>query len=123
MPKQAFKHDDGPGSAFLNAVGQRLAWAREVVGVTQQQVADMIVVDQSAYSKWENGSRLAAPGAMVRFCDLFGVSLDFIYRGKIGGLMRRDVELRLVAAHPELVPDLEAPARPAKVKARAVSKT
>ncbi len=121
MPKAAFRHDDGAETDFLKAVGRRLSWARDVVGITQDQAAEFIGIDQSTYSKYEKGKRLAAPSAMSRFCDLFGVSLDYIYRGRLGGVMRRDVELVLVANHPDLVEPLRQPAqaRPAKEEAQA----
>ena len=102
MPKAPFRTQGGP-AAYIEGVGQRLAWFREVVGWTQVQLARAAGVDQSTWAKWEAGKRLASVSHVARLCDPLGLSLDYVYRGKIGGLLRRDVELLLVAQHPELV--------------------
>lgn len=102
MPKKRFRKDD-VGAGYLKEVGARLAWVRVAVGWTQTAIAKMAGVDQSTWTKWERGERLASVAHVAKVCDTFGCTLDFVYRGKIGGLLRRDLELQLVAAHPELV--------------------
>lgn len=125
MPDKPFIHDGKKGSAFVKGVGQRLEWVRLVIGWTQIQCAKVSGIDQSTWTKYEGGTRLAPIHNIVPFCERTGASLDFIYRGRIGGVMRRDLELRLVALHPELVLGAEAgPAReedsgPSTVKAPA----
>jgi transcriptional regulator with XRE-family HTH domain len=107
MPKAKFRKDDQT-AGYLKQVGERVAWLRLAIGWTQTALAKHAGVDQSTWTKWEHGERLASVSHMARVCDSFGCTLDFIYRGKIGGLMRRDLELQLVAAHPELVLGAEA---------------
>jgi len=122
MPKKPFR-TEGESADYLAAVGRRLAWFREVVGWTQVDLARAAGVDQSTWAKYESGKRLASVSHVARLCGPLGLSLDYVYRGKVGGLLRRDVELRLVAMHPELVlgSDVDGEAIPrAKVKAEAV---
>ena len=107
MPDRPYKHDE-PGSAYLRGVGERLRWIRETIGWTQAQCAKAAGVDASTWTKYEAGTRLASVSHMARLAGQVGFSLDFLYRGKIGGVMRRDLELRLVALHPELVLGAEA---------------
>ena len=55
---------------------------------------------------------------MARYCDLFGLTMDYLYRGRLKGI-REDVQLRLAAYHPELVDQDPELSRPAKAKAPA----
>ncbi|MFC0411058.1 helix-turn-helix domain-containing protein [Roseomonas elaeocarpi] len=111
---------------MMVAAGRHLNMVAAIVEINQTRVAEALSVDQSTVNKWFAGTRLPPPYHMATFADLFGCSLEFIYRGKIGGPMRRDLELRLVARFPRLVdpeaPEVEvpmAPGRPSKAKARA----
>lgn len=113
MPKKPYRKAGEP-LAYVEAVGMRLLWVREVIGWTQTDMASVAGCDQSTWTKWEKGKRLASVSHIARLCDVIGITLDFVYRGKVGGLLRRDVELQLVANHPELV--LEAAESRAKVE-------
>jgi transcriptional regulator with XRE-family HTH domain len=104
MPVGHFRHDEAGSSAQLALIGRRLAWVREAVGLSQIELGRLIGADQSTITKWEKGTRLASVMHMVQVVELFGCSLDFIYCGRINDLMRRDLLLVLVAAHPEIVP-------------------
>lgn len=119
MPKAPYKHDEA-GTSFIEGVAQRIRWLREEVGWTQVQMAKAAGVDQSTWAKYENAERLAGVQHMARLSEKLGFSLDYIYRGRIGETMRRDLELRLAAAHPVLVLGQEGAKSPAKVTAPAV---
>ena len=67
-------------------VGLRLAAARQAMDLKQVQVCAAIAVQPNTYSQWESGKRLADPLAVARFCDLYGITMDWIYRGQIGAL-------------------------------------
>jgi hypothetical protein len=62
-----------------------------------------VSTDASTVNKWCAGTRLQPVYHLITICEQSGCTLDFLYRGKLGGLMRRDVELHLVAAYPELL--------------------
>ena len=84
-------------------VGKRLRWAREVVADSQAALCrDLGGLDATAWNRWEKGNRYPDPIAMVRFCDAFGITMDYLYRGELRGV-REDVAFRLAAYHPELV--------------------
>lgn len=90
-------------------VGKRLRWAREVVCESAVQCARSLGMnDTSNWSKWERGLRYPDPVVVVAFCEEYGLTTDYVYRGKLSGV-KPEVSLRLAAAHPELVendPDL-----------------
>ena len=100
---KAYRHDGGAGSAWVAQVGERLRWAREICADNQSQAAKLLGADQSTFSLYERGERMVSIAVALRACSLWGLSLDYLYRGLIGGSLRRDVEVRLVARHPELV--------------------
>ncbi|WP_157982296.1 helix-turn-helix transcriptional regulator [Oceanicella sp. SM1341] len=62
-------------------VSLRLRALREALDISQSQFADAIGHDRSSYSKVESGKE----GLSLRYaqimCDLYGIGLDFIYRG------------------------------------------
>ena len=64
-------------------IGLRIRHLRKALGLTQTQIADLLWVEQTAWSNWEVGIRLPDVYAMSRWCDLHGVTLDYIYRGEI----------------------------------------
>lgn len=107
MPKNPYKHDGAAGSDWVAACAQRIVWVREICAGSQVAAYTMLGIDQSTWSLMEKGGRALSITNALRMCETWGVSLDFLYRGVIGSGMRRDVELRLVAAHPELVLGLD----------------
>ena len=46
--------------------------------LTQQQVAQILLCDQSLYSKYEGGERELPLGLAVKLADLYHVSLDYL---------------------------------------------
>lgn len=103
MSKTKYRHDEGDASAWVRAVGQRLLWVREIVADNQTQAARMVEVDQSTFSLYEKGGRLVPPHVAMRMCAAWGLTLDYLYAGKLGSAVQQDVAVRLAAAHPELV--------------------
>jgi transcriptional regulator with XRE-family HTH domain len=59
---------------------KRLKESREGFGMTQAQVAEMLHVTRQTVSKWENGVNDPDIGTIVRLCDLYGVTLDWLLR-------------------------------------------
>lgn len=99
-------------------LGARLRWAREVVAESQAQLCrDLGGVDATAWNRWERGTRYPDPVVLVRLCDVFGLTMDYLYRGDLRGV-REDVAIRLAACHPELV-EREHPAEARRARARA----
>jgi len=72
-----------PVGDILRLAGQRLRAVRDLASVTQEVICEVLRVDQSTWSKWERGERMPALPAMLTFCDRFGLTLDFIFRGDL----------------------------------------
>lgn len=68
-------------------IGARLRSVREAF--TQDGVrafARRMNVPVMSISGWETGARRISIDAAERYCDMFGVTLDWIYRGRRDGL-------------------------------------
>jgi transcriptional regulator with XRE-family HTH domain len=103
MPKRIEDYENDPAYSVLQKeTGLRIAAIRNLAGLTQGQVIKNLGVSQSAWSKWENGIRMADVFVMTRFAARFKVSLDLIYRGMPTTSHPGVVQL-LRAAAPELV--------------------
>ena len=56
----------------------RLRQLREDRRLTQETVADVLMCDQSLYSKYERGLRSLPLDAAIRLAKYYGVSLDYL---------------------------------------------
>ncbi len=57
---------------------QNLKMLRKQKGVTQQRLADILCVDKTSISKWENGFNYPNQNIQMMIADYFGVSVDFL---------------------------------------------
>ena len=74
-------------TANYKPLGIRLAATRLALGVARPvQMCKAIDVKPNTYSQWEAGTRRPNLDDMLRFCDRYGVTLDWIYRGNIATL-------------------------------------
>lgn len=67
-------------------VARRLHAVREALGLKRSEFADIIGIDRSSYTKIENGIKPILPETAYRIFELYGVDLNFIYLGQVGGL-------------------------------------
>ena len=56
----------------------RIRQLREVRGLTQAEIADELMCDQSLYSKYERNVRSLPLESAVRLAKYYGVSLDYL---------------------------------------------
>lgn len=56
----------------------RIRDLREDADLTQTQVAEMLLCDQSLYSKYERGERELPLELAVKLADFYHVSLDYL---------------------------------------------
>ena len=56
----------------------RIRDLREDADLTQKQLAQQLLCDQSLYSKYERGERPLPLELAVRLADLYGVTLDYL---------------------------------------------
>jgi len=67
--------------------GIRLRAFRESLDDLEQKVAASTSgVAQNTWNQWENGKRPADAFAMARFCNHYGCSMDWIYRGNMAAI-------------------------------------
>ena len=56
----------------------RIRDLREDADLTQKQIAEILLCDQSLYSKYERGERVLPLDLAVKLADYYQVSLDYL---------------------------------------------
>lgn len=71
---------------------ERLREARNQAGMTQEQVAESIMVSRVTISHWENGKSLPDIASLISLSDLYHISLDSLVKGdsKMTAKVKRD---------------------------------
>lgn len=64
--------------ALVMNVNLRIRDLREDADLTQKQIAELLMCDQSLYSKYERGERVLPLELAVQLADLYQVSLDYL---------------------------------------------
>ena len=59
-------------------MGFRIRDLREDADLTQKQIAELLMCDQSLYSKYERGERALPLELAVQMADFYRVSLDYL---------------------------------------------
>jgi transcriptional regulator with XRE-family HTH domain len=72
-----------------SAIGERLRITREVIGLSQAELADSCGIARNTYNQYETGTNVPQIGKAISLCDKFGLTLDWIYRGDPSGLSYR----------------------------------
>ena len=62
-------------------ISERLKEARQNTGMTQDQVAEKIMVSRVTISHWENGKSLPDIVSLISLSDLYSISLDELVKG------------------------------------------
>ena len=80
-----------------NAVGERVRLLRESLGLTPTEFASKANLPRPGVSNWESGRQRPGFKDAKSICDVYGVTLDWLFLGRIEGL-RYEVASRLVEA-------------------------
>ena len=56
----------------------RIRDLREDNDLTQKQISEMLICDQSLYSKYERGEREIPLSLLIKLADYYGTSLDYL---------------------------------------------
>ena len=67
-------------------IGWRLRVAIEALGMNYTEAGELFGVSKSKLGNWMRGDDYPAPYFIERFCDRFGVTADWIYRGEVSGI-------------------------------------
>lgn len=62
--------------------GERIRQLRKQTGYTQEQLAHVLNIDRSYYSRIESGKNGCSVDLLVRLSELFEVSLDYLVLGE-----------------------------------------
>ena len=75
-------------------ISEKLKEARQKSGMTQDQVAEKIIVSRVTVSHWENGKSLPDIVSLISLSDLYGISLDELVKGdsKMTEKVRKDAK-------------------------------
>lgn len=61
-------------------LGEKLLLLRKARQWSQEELAEQVGVTRQAVSRWEAGSAKPDAGKLVRLCDVFGVTADYLLR-------------------------------------------
>ena len=77
---------DDTEKQFMIDLGARLEMAIQAVGLTQAEAARNLDVSPSKFGHWIQGRHYPNPYTVKRFCDRYGITADWIYRGQVSAL-------------------------------------
>lgn len=75
-----------PNDYLLGSVAHRLVAIRTALNLTKAEFSDAIGIDRSSYTKIEKGAKPLLPPSAYRIYQLYGIDMNFIYLGQVGGL-------------------------------------
>ncbi len=64
------------------SVSKQLIHLRNVKGISQEELASLMDVTRQSVSKWETGQALPDSEKIVRLSEIFGVTTDYLLKGK-----------------------------------------
>jgi transcriptional regulator with XRE-family HTH domain len=83
--------------------GQRIQWVREMVDLSQTDLAKLISTVPSTINKIETGERAPSVFNIIQIARRLRVSTDYLLLGSFLGETDPELALKLAALHPELV--------------------
>lgn len=69
-------YNDGTDKEVVNMLAENLALLRNIRGMTQEEVAEVIGISRQSYSKWEQGETIPDIEKCDRLAKFYGVSID-----------------------------------------------
>lgn len=75
-------------------VNNNLKFAREELEMTQEELGYVFGVKKATISNWENGYDIIPLNKLIKFCNLYNYSLDFVDK-KIIGKKLKDLRTKL----------------------------
>lgn len=67
----------------LIEIGERIGRARAALGLSKADLARQLQVPPNTWQGYEDGTRTPPPLLMARWANLSGVTLEWIYRGRL----------------------------------------
>lgn len=75
-----------PSPSQLMQIADRLKRTREALGLKPAELCRATKIAPNTYSQWESATQRPELDKAKLLCDTFGYTLDWIYRGEMGGL-------------------------------------
>ena len=66
----------------MEEMKDRIAAARKLAGLTQEQLGELLGVTRQAVSKWESGQTVPDAVTVARLCEALHVSADYVLLGR-----------------------------------------
>ncbi|QCP84351.1 XRE family transcriptional regulator [Cereibacter sphaeroides] len=73
-------------------IGRRLRFLRKAHGLRSAEIADLVGIPRTYWSRFELGRRALTNDVAASLCDRFGVSLDYLILGRMSGMPFEMVE-------------------------------
>lgn len=89
-------------SVHRKAVAERLTMVRTIIQPNRVIISELFGVHHTVWQKWEDGRNYPDPEVMARFCDQWGVTMDWLFRGRMEG-MREALRALMYEKNPELL--------------------
>lgn len=70
------------GEDYKTGMGQRIKSRRKELKMTQEELAEYLGISVKHVSETERGLSGLSVDNLIRLCDLFGVTLDYLIRGE-----------------------------------------
>lgn len=67
-------------------IGRRLRFTREALGLRPSQMADLLGIERTYWTRYEKGHRKISYEVGALMVAHFGVTLDFIFLGNLAGV-------------------------------------
>ena len=74
-------------------IGHRLRVAETALKKNPTAVSRDCKIGKNTYSQWRNGKRVPQLDLAIRYCDRYGLTLDWLYLGRFDGLPTTLAEL------------------------------
>lgn len=71
-----------PRAMYPDQIGNRLRIIREAHGLEKAQMADLLGIERTYWSRFEGGKRAVSDEVAYLLTERFGVTLDFILLGR-----------------------------------------
>lgn len=92
----------------MKTIGQRIKFLRKQHNFTVQQLAELINKTKGNISSYENGKYEPSAQTIIRICEIFNISIDWLLTGKEFGnkkisIMKENNELNLTDEEKNLI--------------------
>jgi transcriptional regulator with XRE-family HTH domain len=114
---------------YRGDVGRRLRAAIDALGITYTDAAGELGISTSKLGNWMRGENYPAQYTLKQFCDRYGITAEWIYRGIVTGLpsdlanklwkVEQDIASAPDEPRPSKRPKIQPPAPPHRPKERA----